>query len=190
MSEPGPEPLEDTQVVPFAERLLDCLCIELGRSLGGPVCQCCLRPGMVPVPMDTCYCNCPDGNAGQASVQITDIFPSSRFPRNQIDVWDEACAVGVTWVAELTMTVYRCVSTMEGTGQPPTCEQLERDFRVIQSDAAAMRRAFACCSDWALGQQIRPGGWKPIGPMGACAGGFMSVLVDVGPLCCPVDEPG
>lgn len=184
MTDPAPEPLPDLMVVPFAERLLDCLCFELTRSLAGAVCLCCLRPGGHLVPMDACYCTCPDGNAGQASVQVTSIYPSLKFPRQGVDRWDDACDTTVTWVAELTMTVYRCVSVLEEDGTPPTCAELDFDARKIQSDAAAMMRAFACC-DWNQDQQVVPGSWVPVPPKGGCAGGFMTVLVDLGPLCCP-----
>jgi hypothetical protein len=183
MSEPGPEFLPDDMAIPLAERLLECLCFELGRSLGGPVCACCLRPGGHLPPADWCACGCGDGQ-GQASVQITSIYPSQRFPRSGVDEWDEPCdSRKATWVAELTMTVYRCVSGLDDEGQPPTCLQLDSDARIIAADAAAMRRAFACC-DWHGYARVVPGSWTPVPPQGLCAGGFMTVLVDLGPLCC------
>lgn len=183
MSEPAPEPIPDLMVLPHAERLLACLCAELALSPGGPVCTCCLRPGGALVPMDSCFCEC-DGGKGQASVQVLSIYPSSKFPRNSLDQWDEACEVTTTWVAELAMTVYRCVGVVDEQGNPPSCERLEQDARMIQGDAAAMRRAFACC-DWSNGRSKVPGPWTPVPPQGGCAGGFMTVRVDLGTLCCP-----
>lgn len=188
MSEPAPEPLPELMVTPHAERLLECLCTQLALSLGGSTCMCCLRPGGALPPMDACHCDCTSGANGQASVQVTDIFPSAKFPRRSVDEWDEVCDARVTWVGELTMTVYRCVSSLEADGAAPTCEQLERDFRRIQSDAAAMRRAFACC-DWSDGRRKLPAGWTPVPPKGGCAGGFMTVFVDLGALCCPEETP-
>jgi len=131
--------MTDTLVLPYAERLLDCLCDALADSLGGPVCRCCLRPGAHLVPMDSCYCECgAAGSAnGQASVQVTNVYPSSKFPRSGVDEWDDACNT-VTWVAELTMTVYRCVHTVDEKGVPPTCDQLDSDARKIASDRFAM----------------------------------------------------
>lgn len=185
MTEPAPEDLlPDTMVVPYAERLLACLCAELAVSLGGPVCSCCLRPGGVMPPMDACGCGCTDGGSGQASVQVTAIYPSSKFPRTGVDDWRGPCAAEVTWVADLAMTVYRCVHGVDEQGAPPTCEELEQDARTIQADAAAMRRAFACC-DWAEDARVVPGAWTPVPPTGNCAGGFMLVTVDLGALCCP-----
>jgi len=186
--------MTDTLVLPYAERLLDCLCDALADSLGGPVCRCCLRPGAHLVPMDSCYCECgAAGSAnGQASVQVTNVYPSSKFPRSGVDEWDDACNT-VTWVAELTMTVYRCVHTVDEKGVPPTCDQLDSDARKIASDRFAMMSAFACC-DWRRPaptreeRRIIPGTWTPVAPAGGCAGGFMTVLVDVGAFCCPDEE--
>lgn len=183
--------MTDTMVIPYAERLLACLCTELETSLAGAVCACCLRPGGHLVTMDTCTsCGC-DGPNGQASVQVTDVYPSAKFPRKGIDTWDEPCR-SATWVAELTMTVYRCVSVIGDDGQPPACADLDRDARRIQSDRAAMMRAFACC-DWnTTGDytaRVVPGTWTPVPPQGGCAGGFMTVLVDVGYFCCPTEAP-
>lgn len=180
--------MTDVLVLPYAERLLDCLCDALATSLGGPVCRCCLRPGGHLVPMDSCYCECAAAGEsnGQASVQVTDVYATSKFPRKGIDVFNNACAV--SWVAELTMTVYRCVHTVDEKGIPPTCPQLDSDARKIASDRFAMMQAFACC-DWALEQSILPGSWSPVPPQGGCAGGFMTVLVDVGAFCCPPVNP-
>lgn len=188
MTEPAPEPIPDLFVVPYAEALLDCLCDQLELSIGGPVCACCLRHGGHLVAMDNCSCSCDGASQGQASVQVTDVYPSSKFPRKGLDTWDVPCRSGV-WVAELTMTVYRCVAVLQEDGQPPTCPQLDADFRKIQSDRAAMMRAFACC-DWRGTAdevaRIVPGSWTPVAPQGGCAGGFMTVLVDLGPFCCPL----
>ena len=185
--------MTDALVFPYAERLLDCLCDALATSIGGAVCSCCVRHGGHLVAMDSCACQCTGAASGQASVQITNLYPSSKFPRNSIDEWDDACNT-VTWVAELTMTVYRCVSVLAENGTPPTCAQLEADARKIASDRDAMMRALICC-DWRRPQpgwderRIIPGSWTPVAPQGGCAGGFMTVLVDVGPFCCPEPEP-
>lgn len=174
----------DVMVTPHMDRLLDCLCAQLDSTLGGPVCNCCLRPGGGLPPMDACYCDCDSGGRGQASVQLLSVFPSNRFPRNQIDQWDDACNARITWVATLQMVVYRCVSVADQDGVPPACAQLDADARMLTSDMQAMLRAFACC-DWSDDRQVLPGAYTPIPPQGGCAGGMMTVLVDLGPLCCP-----
>lgn len=190
MSLPAFDPgaIPDLMALPYAERLLDCLCAELATSYGGPVCQCCLRPGGVLPPMDSC-CACEDGTNGQASVQVGRVYPTSRFPAEGVTTWDRACKGSALWVADLTMVVYRCVSVMDEGGTPPTCEQLERDTRVIAGDRFAMMRAFGCCTwtDW----DRLPGAWTPVATQGGCAGGTMTVKAALGVLCCELPEsPG
>lgn len=178
----------DTLVLPFAERLLTCLCTALAETAVGLVCQCALRPGVAPPPADLC-CNCPNGGQGQASVQITEIFPvvAGKFPTRGIAGTLDNCAT-YEWAAELTMTVYRCVSVADENGFP-SFDELMADTRKIAEDAQAMRRALLCC-DWRdndLGDPspIVPGPWKAIQPQGGCAGGQQSVTVLLGSECCP-----
>lgn len=166
--------MADTVVTPFAAALLLCLCAQLEED-GNPVCQCCLRPGTAPPPADQC-CDCGDGQ-GQASVQVTRVFPSVKFPQPGIDgELTECTAIGRA--AELTITVYRCVSCPDETSFP-SCDELTADSVKILSDMAAMFRAVVCC-EWHEDQRIIPGEWRPINPSGCCAGGQMTVLVDLG----------
>lgn len=189
--------MNDTLVLPFAERLLTCLCEALQETIGGAPCQCALRPGVAPPPADIC-CNC-EGGQGQASVQITEIFPvvAGRFPQRGVSGTLTNCA-DYEWAAELTMTVYRCVSVADEQGFP-SFDELQADTRKIAEDAQAMRRALLCCT-WRdtpppPGRQqgdtmpIVPGSWKAREPQGGCAGGTMSVVVLVGPECCPPVVP-
>lgn len=185
--------MPDTLVLPFAERLLGCLCVALADTIAGPPCQCSLYPGTAPPPADAC-CACTAGN-GQAAVQITEIFPviAGKFPARGIVGQLDNCAA-YEWAAELTMTVYRCVATVTEDGFP-SVEELMADARKIADDARAMRQALLCC-DWRpdvnLPDDLRPivpGSWKPVNPLGGCAGGTQSVIVLVGASCCPPVSP-
>lgn len=180
--------MADTLVLPFAERLLTCLCEALETTIAGAPCQCALRPGLAPPPADFC-CEC-TGGQGQASVQIGPIFPvlAGQFPRRFTGSPDNCAAY--EWAAELTMTVYRCVSVADEDGFP-SFDELMADTRKIMDDAQAMRRALLCC-DWHarpdLPGDVWPiimGDWKPLQPLGGCAGGSQSVVVLVGSECCP-----
>ena len=172
-------------VTEIAEALRDCLCAALADSLGGPVCQCCIRPGMAPPPADVC-CDCGEGQ-GQAAVQMVEIFPSDKFPRKGIAEWKGACTKGNTfWVAELVMTVYRCVHVMDDDGNAPSCEDIQIDAARIWSDAQVMTQVFACC-DWAGDRKVLPGSWQPLPNQGGCGGGMMSVYVNLGVQCCPAE---
>lgn len=172
----------------IAAALRDCLCELLESTPGGPVCQCCLRAGMAPPTADNC-CDCGAGQ-GQASVQVTEIYPSNKFPQRGITQWNGACVKGQTlWVAELTMTVYRCVAVPDESGNAPSCERLNTDAAKIQADALAMIQAFTCC-DWggADNKRIMPGSWQPLPNAGGCGGGMMPVYVGLGYQCCPEPE--
>lgn len=179
---------DDTLVLPVAAALLVCLCDQLTANQA-PVCQCSLRPGVAPPPADTC-CSCGGGTTGQASVQVTDIFPvvAGKFPQRGLVGTMDNCQ-SYEWAAELTMVVYRCVSAADEGGFPSVAE-MTADTTKILNDAQAMRRAMLCC-DWRdddLGdpRKIVPGNWKPLSPLGGCAGGQQSVIVLLGSECCPV----
>lgn len=179
--------MADTLVVPYAQALLACLCAQLADTIGGPPCQCCLRPGTAPPPADSC-CECSTGQ-GQASVQIGPIRPlvAGKFPNFGITGTLDNCTE-YEFAVELIMTVYRCVSVADDTGFP-SCDELTADTLKIADDARAMRRAILCC-DW-RGQddlddatQIVLGDWRPLSPLGGCAGGQQSVIVLLGSECC------
>lgn len=171
-------------VTAIAEALRDCLCTALeNESLSGPVCRCCILPGMPPPTVDDC-CDCGTGQ-GQASVQLAEIFPSDKPPRKGIAEWKGACTKGgIFLVAELVMAVYRCIPVPSSDGTSPTCDQLQTAAARIQSDAQVMWSVFACC-DWSGGRKIFPGSWLPLPNQGGCGGGMMSVFVNLGVQCCP-----
>ncbi len=179
--------MADTLVLPYAERLLTCLCDAL-TTIGAPVCQCSLRPGTAPPPADAC-CSCSD-SSGQASVQVTRISPliAGKFPALGISGQLDNCSA-FEWAAELTLVVYRCVSTADEQGFP-SADELTADAHKILADAQAMRRAVLCC-DWRNDVAGDPapivlGDWRPLDPQGGCSGGQMAVTVLVGTECCPV----
>ncbi|MFF3665470.1 hypothetical protein [Microtetraspora malaysiensis] len=172
----------DVVAFPLAQDLLGCLCGALEESLGGPPCRCCVYPG-AQVPADSC-CDCGAGQ-GQAWVRVAKIFPAAaRFPEQSFAV--ESCA-SRSWGVELEVGVYRCVATVDDEGNPPSCEQVEHDAAVILDDAAAMRRAVACCfADGEHGNRdLVVGEWTPIGPSGGCGGGSMTVTIQAYDCACP-----
>lgn len=176
--------MTDTFALPYAERLLSCLCEALQATTGGEVCRCCLYPGIAPPPADSC-CNCPNGSQGQASVQVTDLFPTQRFPARGLSEATACRAFG--WGAELTMTVYRCVPVPAEDGTPPDCAELTAATGKILDDAQAMLAAILCC-DWNPDKQpMIPGNWHPLPNRGGCGGGTMTVTVYLGGRCCATE---
>ena len=171
-----------TNLTTVIEALRDCLCAKLTEVGGGAVCQCCIRPGLAPATADNC-CDCGEGQ-GQASVQLGEIYPSDKFPRKGIQEWKGACSNGQTlWIAELIMTVHRCIPVPDETGQPPDCNALQAAAAKIRADAVAMIDAFTCC-DWHPGnKRVMPGSWQPLPNQGGCGGGMMSVFVSLGYNC-------
>lgn len=168
-----------------AEKLRDCLCANLATTVGGPVCQCCIRTGSTLPPADNC-CDCGEGQ-GQASIQVGEIYPSDKWPRKGVVEWKGACSKGMTiWVAEFTMVVYRCMATPVDDGTPPNCTQLQADARKVQEDAAAMLRTFSCCDLSSLKvKRVLPGSWTPLPNLGGCGGGQLNMFADLGYVCCP-----
>jgi hypothetical protein len=169
-------------VLPLAERLLACLCNALENSAAGGVCDCCLHPGPAAPPMD--YCDGPGGagGTGQAWVVVNRIYPAAaRFPNQVFDV--TPCKIP-SWGAELVMGVYRCVSTLDDQGNPPSCAQVSGDAIKLLSDAAAMRQAAVCCYPEGADTVAVVGDYTPIAPQGGCGGGQMSITVQFYD-CCP-----
>lgn len=177
----------DDRLLPLAEQLLDCLCVQLAETPGGPVCRCCLHPG--PVPADFC-CDCSDADGpanGQAGVRIVSQYPSRTFPAADTTVLF-GCPGFSPWAGVLEMVVHRCVHVVDDRGRPPSCEQLTLDTEIVLADAEAMRRAVLCC----YADQDRAflmNAWNPIAPSGGCAGGTMQVVVEFDRPCCPAESP-
>jgi hypothetical protein len=183
-------PIADDPVISLAERLLGCLCGLLPATVGGPVCVCCLNPGME-APMDYC-CKCEvDGEPaeGQAWVSVINTFPSVRFPLPQLDL-QRGCPPLSQFAATLQMGVYRCAPVPDARGNPPGCDVLSLATEKILSDAAAMRQAAVCCFHHGdEGPDMLLGEWEPLGPMGGCVGGAMRVTVAFTD-CCPETPAG
>ncbi|MFB9476984.1 hypothetical protein ACFFR3_46470 [Nonomuraea salmonea] len=172
----------DVVAYPLAAKLLECLCAELEASLAGPVCRCCVVPGAGYPPMDGCMCEC-GGGQGQAWTRVSRMFPTSqRFPA-PLQEAPPTCFLPGSWAVELEAGVYRCAATMAEDGTPPSCEEVDRDARVVLDDAAAIRRAVMCCFA-AQSRVVVPGQWQAIGPSGGCQGGVMTLLVQAYD-CCP-----
>lgn len=169
----------DTMTLPLAESLLACLCEALEGTIAGAPCHCCLAVG--PPPADYC-CECAGGSSGQAWVRVVEIYPTSKFPVRTLEL--AKCGQTEAYAVELELGTYRCVSTLDDDGTPPTCAQTTRDVEVQLDDAAAMRHAVCCFQAQEGGRVLVRGSWQPIAPAGGCAGGIMRVTVAVYD-CCP-----
>lgn len=168
----------DTVLGALMQRLLDCLCTQLVQTIEGPVCQCCLHSGLL-VPMDAC-CDCGNGQ-GQAAIRPVSVYPSTRFPIQ--DTGFDRCPAQ-TYAAVLDMSVYRCASTQDDAGNPPSCADQTADTLGLIDDMVAMRRAVVCCLGSNPDDDFVLGAWSPVPVTGGCQGGTMLVTVRIDD-CCP-----
>ena len=139
--------------------LAECVCAELAVTGAGPTCWCGLYPGEA-VSWEYCE-NCGADTCGMGYVRLAGVFPYDTFPLPTID---ERCVRPLAWAVEVG--ALRCVP------QPASGELLDpvsmSEVVLRQTlDAAALHRAMKCC-----GQDIAVERYVPVGPAGACVGGF------------------
>lgn len=157
------------QLWPILEMVRDCLCDQLDRSLGGPVCRCAIVQGSTTI-LDECC-------AGFAWVRVVESYPSVNFPARKTGA--EFCET-FTMAARLQLGVARCQPTFDDqTGEPPSVAALEEAARIGQADRAAMHRAIRCCVGPELGlcKKLEIGPWEPLPEAGMCGGGTVSLIV-------------
>jgi hypothetical protein len=172
-------PLVDQTITPVVDDLLACLEAAVAR-LPDPPSIVSLRPGdriqmLLSRNLDECC-------AGLAWVRLARIYPSTRFPQEDIDATN--CG-SLGWAAVLEMGVARCAPR-------PAPEVLTSadDWgdltRAIFNDSAAMRRAICCWADLPTqrGRLYVPGQWLPLTVEGGCAGGAQTLVVQVGDCDC------
>lgn len=178
--------MSDDLALPVAEALLGCLCDALAQTVRGPVCRCSLVPGEAPT-VDVC-CDCDGPGQGQGSVRLVQLYPTTAFPDPSVDLTMPAALL--SWAGVFELAVFRCVATVDDDGTAPSADELAADAAAVADDAAAMRTAVRCCfpgtaAAGGCGSVVLPGPWSPSGPSGGCAGGQMTVTVDLGAHCCP-----
>lgn len=148
--------MADTQIIPQANRLLECLQEALEDNPNPPA-NFCLRAGNLfiqdvdgSISVDkTC---CP----GTAYVRISDKYPSSIFPAPDTEAYKRNNCMPVQFGVVLTMGVARCVPGM-GSLEGPTCEDWTAAAVQDADDLDAMTKALCC---WAEG--LPPGRlWMP-----------------------------
>ncbi|MFZ0789744.1 MAG: hypothetical protein WAM94_08990 [Chromatiaceae bacterium] len=155
---------------------------------GAPDRQCLLLPtGMIP--WDNCDCG------GQVALAIRRTYAADTFPTEA--PWTAWRACGPKYqVAEVIVSVTRCVTGLDQAGQPPPCATALAEAIRLENDRTATRQAIACCLNayrkamppthrvtaWLLGPSVT------VGELGGCAGVETTFLVGVGVCACP-DDP-
>lgn len=171
----------------LAQQVLNCICTTLDDT-------------KISVPT---YRGCPDraGTAfsatpvwelilcDQLTVAVTNIYPSSAFPRQDSTVPD--CAP-TTLVAEVNATLVRCITPMNNDGKPPSTDAIAADASILGMDMLSMQAAMHCCVPGANGtrksRRVRVVSVKNLPEQGGKAGTSMSALVDIG-VGCSCGEP-
>jgi hypothetical protein len=115
-----------------------------------------------------------DGN-GEAWVRVARTYPAATAT-NGIARNPAVCGPGLMGI-EFQLGIYRCIKgVLDDDGTPPDCDVITNDAVLILADQGAMRRAVLCCDalepyDPVIGE------WRPVGPMGGCAGGVLTVSI-------------
>lgn len=156
-----------------------CISNRLASTTGGVPSRVCIYPG--DVAWDECEC-------GMLALTTRRIFGSQTFPIEGIPgVGISNC--GLPWmVAELEITMLRCVPSIQQGKRPPSCEQLGNATKIMYEDAFAVWQGTLCClaemkeqnflAEYALAAQTFTG------PQGLCAGSTMSINMGyIGPCC-------
>lgn len=156
-----------------------CISDRLASTTGGLPNRVCIYPG--DVAWDECEC-------GMLALTTTRIFGSQTFPIEGIPgVGISNCGLPYM-VAELEITMLRCVPSIQQGKRPPSCAQLSDAAKIMYEDAFAVWQGTLCClremksqgflAEYALAAQ------SFTGPQGLCAGSTMSINMGyIGPCC-------
>ncbi len=155
---------------------------------GSPTRQCLLLPTAI-IPWDDCDCG------GQVALAIRRIYGSQIFPQETANPTDWHHCGPRLWVADVLVSVTRCITGVDEVGNPPLCDTALAEAIILENDRTAVRQAIACCLQQmretrppALGvQSWILGGSATVGEQGACAGVETSFLVGVAACACPPD---
>lgn len=134
------------------------------------LCECCGHSG-VPLPPAGDCCECEVGKSGRAYVQVERVYPTgSPFPAAARA--NTPCG-GARMAVEFSVTIYRCVKTID-TGGHPDCETTTTEMYRNIADMAKAREALLCCmKNEAYGDssfQIALLEQTPLNPDGGCGG--------------------
>lgn len=163
-----------TSFAPLVTGVGQCLIDALAEtSAGVPDRQCLLLPTQT-IPWDNCDCG------GQLALAIQSVYGSTRFPQAaEAKDWSHC---GPPWqVAQVMVSVTRCVPAIDEQGNPPSCADELAAALVLEDDRTAVRQAIACCltslkdahtiGAWALNPSVT------VGESGGCAGVETTFLV-------------
>lgn len=115
------------------------------------------------------FCEC----EGQLGVLLTGVSPFGPV----------VCPQG--WRLDVTFSVVRCVSTLDGNGNPPTPAEMLADEMQILTDMQVMAKEILSLETTVpavIGVAL--GEWIPEGPQSGCGGGAWTSTITI-PICWP-----
>jgi hypothetical protein len=151
----------------------------LDESPGGqPHRFCNVVPG--DIAWDQCEC-------GQLAQTITNVVPSEDGTSAAPDVRQTKCGPAFT-LAEVTLSLTRCVPGVDNNGHGPKCNQLLEAARILEIDRYLVRQAVTCCllnlrNTYEI-TTFTVGAAQSVGPQGMCAGFDLTYKFAVGGICC------
>lgn len=158
-----------TAFAPIATGIGQCVVDALELTAAGAPCRQCLLLPTAVIPWDGCDCDCQ--TPGQVAQAITQVFNAETFPIPFVGNW-KRCGPHLL-VANITLSVTRCVPVMDDHGQPPSCQDELAAAVTLENDRAAILQALACCLADLTAGTIRAYNIGPsvtIGESGGCAG--------------------
>lgn len=156
-----------------------CIANRLDATTAGRPKRICIYPG--DVAWDSCEC-------GMLALTTTRIFGSERFPNEGITGYQLSTCGLPYMVAQVEITMLRCVPSVQDGKNPPTCDQLASATRVMYDDAFAVWQGTLCClramKEQNFIQEFNMETQTFVGPQGLCAGSTISVNIGyLGPCC-------
>ncbi|MGI5292795.1 hypothetical protein ACQEVF_57120 [Nonomuraea polychroma] len=153
----------------IATGLLACVTARL-TALQRPVRHASVYHGRQPPPMEHCDCHHRPGSPpgrGHAWARVAQI--DAEASTKQLDVR--------TWWATIQLGIYRCVP-MTDDGAPQDLAEQTAQANALLVDASALIHVVECCAA-VEDRRVKVQPWTPVGPSGGCAGGTMTLYVEL-----------
>jgi hypothetical protein len=148
---------------------------------GAPDRFCPLVPTQT-IPWDSCDCG------GQLALAIQQMYGSDTFPQPFVNQTWAKCKPR-WWVAQVIVSVTRCVPTLSDVGVPPSCTDELAAAITLANDMQAARQGIACCLT-GLYESRQIGAWTlglsaTVGELGGCAGSETTLWLGMQTCPCP-----
>jgi hypothetical protein len=162
-----------------------CIVDALDQTPAGAPCRQCLLVPTSQIVWDNCG-PCPGGCDGQVAQAIRGVYGSDTFPASAANLnWAKLSCTPKYWVAEVVVSVTRCLPSISETGEPPSCDEELAAALTLENDRTAVRQAIACCLDdvytatpqWLAAYALGPSTTLP--ELGGCGGSETTYLLGV-----------